>query len=281
MNCKRASELIDGYLFGELFENEKDEFLNHIESCAPCREELEKAKKLNSLLSRLTAEPPKTLSAEVMRALDAERRSKRNKLILKISATAAAAVIVATAVFKFADIFRPDNCDPTCGNDITTDTADESRVDDLDISYFFTSEGILAGNIYQTNFGTNEALPSRPSTEQCPDSDGSRPEEDNSDTSSAGKDTTASTLAPEGTSADAVPPLDTENVRYYLEKKAVNNYLICPSESFNTDSSLIVFSYDEYLIYVYDASDKTLPDNMSTLNSAAPYSIIITKTAEE
>ncbi len=122
MSCPRTIAL-GAYVLGALERKERSELEAHLETCAICRQELERLAPLPGLLSRLTvneaevidvaepepaeldpaelelAEPrPAETSAPLERALFAVARERRRSRLMRTAAVAAALVLAAVAV---------------------------------------------------------------------------------------------------------------------------------------------------------------------------------------
>ena len=91
MECQKITEYIDLYLDGMLDEDEKNQFLRHIDSCAACRKEYEDFLKIKDALGSLEEkQPPERL------AKTAIRKAKRR--VFPVAAYASAAVAAAVAL---------------------------------------------------------------------------------------------------------------------------------------------------------------------------------------
>ena len=73
MNCEMVGRSIPLYFYGELSLEEEERMEDHLESCAACRQEMERHKLLSQALDRRELEPPAALLAEcrhdLMRAI--------------------------------------------------------------------------------------------------------------------------------------------------------------------------------------------------------------------
>jgi len=64
MNCDAVVKSIPFYFYGEVAPDAEDAIEEHIQACAPCREEWERQKALASALDRHALAPPPELLAE-------------------------------------------------------------------------------------------------------------------------------------------------------------------------------------------------------------------------
>jgi hypothetical protein len=69
MNCEGVSRNLSLFLYGELSIEEEQEFQDHIEACAECREAFEQEKAIHDLLERREKLPPPALLARCRRDL--------------------------------------------------------------------------------------------------------------------------------------------------------------------------------------------------------------------
>ncbi|SHJ01466.1 Putative zinc-finger [Dethiosulfatibacter aminovorans DSM 17477] len=104
MICKECRQKISLYLDNELTEEEKTEFENHISECEDCRNELEKIKRIvNELNSIPMEELPegycKKLHMKLKEVQPAEKKAKRRFGIRRMSAIAAALIVVLMVPF--------------------------------------------------------------------------------------------------------------------------------------------------------------------------------------
>jgi hypothetical protein len=114
MTCPRTVAL-GAYVLGALEREERSELEAHLETCAICREELDRLAPLPGLLSRLTVEDAEVLettelrpaeldpaesgsSAPLERALFAVARERRRSRLMRAAAVAAALVLAAVAL---------------------------------------------------------------------------------------------------------------------------------------------------------------------------------------
>ncbi len=104
MICKECRQKISLYLDNELTEEEKTRFENHISECEDCRNELEKIKSLVKELNSIPMEELpegycKKLHMKLKDARPEEKKTKRRFGIRKMSAIAAALIIVLMVPF--------------------------------------------------------------------------------------------------------------------------------------------------------------------------------------
>jgi chaperonin cofactor prefoldin len=104
MICKECRQKISLYLDNELTEEEKTEFENHVSECEDCRNELEKIKRIVKELNSIPMEELpegycKNLHMKLKEARPKEKKSKKRFGIRKMSAIAAALIIVLMVPF--------------------------------------------------------------------------------------------------------------------------------------------------------------------------------------
>ncbi len=99
MICKECRQKISLYLDNELTEEEKTEFENHVSECEDCRNELDKIKRIVKELNSIPMEELpegycKNLHMKLKEARPEEKKTKKRFGIRKMSAIAAALIIV-------------------------------------------------------------------------------------------------------------------------------------------------------------------------------------------
>jgi chaperonin cofactor prefoldin len=99
MICKECRQKISLYLDNELTEEEKTEFENHVSECEDCRNELDKIKRIVKELNSISMEELpegycKNLHMKLKEAWPEEKKTKKRFGIRKMSAIAAALIIV-------------------------------------------------------------------------------------------------------------------------------------------------------------------------------------------
>lgn len=109
MDCKRAQDLISGYIENELSRELKREVSLHLEQCPNCRRLKEKVESLMSLSPELEEEVPFFLKNRLYNIPEtAEERSGR-LVYLKWLAAMVGTIVLFLNLFYFTNIFPPAN----------------------------------------------------------------------------------------------------------------------------------------------------------------------------
>ncbi|MCT4611911.1 MAG: zf-HC2 domain-containing protein [Clostridia bacterium] len=113
MNCEKAKEMMHLYIDNMLSENEREEFLNHINNCNECKEELSEFEKTVFMLKNMNdIDLPKTFHEELMIKIEREEKKQGKKFeIFKIkfgtlSLVAAALIFSMTIVLDSNKTFE-------------------------------------------------------------------------------------------------------------------------------------------------------------------------------
>ena len=94
LNCKKALDLLNEYIDGELGANDTEFVRSHIEKCPECKKSYEELKELENILASSAETAPSALYDRVMDEVRAEKSAvKKPFIIRKWSMVAVAAVI--------------------------------------------------------------------------------------------------------------------------------------------------------------------------------------------
>ena len=83
MNCQEAERLVTSYIHGELDEDTLEEFLEHIETCENCQEELEIYFTVDSGIRQLDDADNYNIKGELDELLEASKQHVRHRRMLQ------------------------------------------------------------------------------------------------------------------------------------------------------------------------------------------------------
>ena len=118
MNCSEFSELLDRYIDGELDGDQRAAFLNHVNLCAECREQLQAAEQIRDILSHMDEDIAVPLPAQAAwrNAVRKEAQRRRMKRIYSaVGAVAAMCVLTfgVTAMLRSQPVSIPEKANET------------------------------------------------------------------------------------------------------------------------------------------------------------------------
>ncbi len=108
MECKEAQQLVKAYIDGEIRDKELDKFLEHIENCKDCYEELEINYTIFSALMKLDDNPNLSynINAMLQDELKASRKYIRRRKRFKLCIIAIYIITIITMIVVLAVQFK-------------------------------------------------------------------------------------------------------------------------------------------------------------------------------
>ena len=103
MDCLKSNELMDAYLDDFLDEHEKQDFLEHIDNCPKCKQELEEMRLMLGLLhdaGKTEKEPPEELRNSVIRILNVQQAPTKIFSLWRPLAVIAAGIVIVFALYS-------------------------------------------------------------------------------------------------------------------------------------------------------------------------------------
>lgn len=112
MNCRRAEELVDSYIAHTIGSRDMEEFLNHIENCSSCYEELETYFIVHEAMKQLKDEETDTI-LDMKNMLKQDIKNSKNYLqkirLVKIFGIGMCGIaffsVVTTLVYAILELF--------------------------------------------------------------------------------------------------------------------------------------------------------------------------------
>lgn len=257
------------YASNSLDREDREAIELHLASCKECRAELFEAQEMNTLLDGLSLEPPEELKNGVMAKIKAEKRQMLIKRLTRIALPAAMLALVISVSLAYPLMFENKQNDLSSadrteiGSNSLQDAEPEQSVFDKndfeqvtspDIFFFFSSEGYLQGS-EKTELDDNEGASSVPSDPSLSPADSEA--EDSADME-----------LPDGIGGE-IPD------KFRMQIKLVRSYIFLKSLPDTVGEPILVYQYEGYMVYIYDADDGTLPGNMEKLYSNGDFSLII------
>lgn len=112
--CEKYAEMMNRYLDGDLPAAQISDLLDHLETCASCRNRFDALKIMAFEMRHMQVEPPKALHGQIMQAVSRSGQRRPRAYLKTFAAVAACAAALALAIngsfFQMADnyLFRSD-----------------------------------------------------------------------------------------------------------------------------------------------------------------------------
>ncbi len=132
--CEKYAELMNRYLDGDLPASQISDLLDHLETCASCRNRFDALKIMAFEMRHMQTDPPSALHGQIMQAVQRSNQRRPRAYLKTAFAIAACAAVMALAVngnfFQIADNYLFAN--KSVSTETSTETSAETSADQAD-----------------------------------------------------------------------------------------------------------------------------------------------------